>query len=608
MNKKYNLALSLIALFVSAQATAGANFTIGPKAGTTLPTTVPAGKSVSAYYMITNNTNSTRSGYTLKGLPSTAIPNVSNGNCTFPLTLAAKASCVLQLDINGAASGAFFLCKASSCTSASVPLNVSVVSITPFVAVGGYYNGIKSNSLVATSIDNGAQWSYTLSGVTGPTLPSALTSGLPAYNVVMSPTLMSVDCVQNNCSAVGTYGTQPYPLIVSSTDSGQTWNYTMTATSAAQQPAGFVGGSLLGVSCSGLSCVAAGGYSDGTKGYPALIFRTNNTTNWTYASLPAPDSFGTSLGYSNVKCTPTTCVAVGNYSLAHFSLTYPLITTSQTQGTTWTNTLDNSSTSLPADFHDQGVLNAVDATGSNFIAVGSYTTFSYIYYPLVGLSTDNGSTWTFPINSSTLVSDFSNNAVFYSASCSGNACIAVGRYENNQNSTYPLIATSSDKGQTWTYTMDSSIPQLPSDFLSTNAFGQVYTSSCSGTICVAGGDYSNGNGDFPLLANSTDGGKTWTYRITSAYPVMTNDTMIEGYFNAVQCRGTTCFAAGGYSNGTKNYPLLAVSRDGGYTWSYSINSNYPALPSDYQDNGLFTSFGLPGVSKLLPHSLKFLAH
>lgn len=608
MHKKYNLALSLIAMFVSAQAIAGANFTIGPKAGTTLPTTVPAGKSVAAYYTITNNTSSVRTGYTLKGLPSTVRPNGSNGNCTFPLTLAAKASCVLQLDISGAASGGFFLCKASSCTSASVPLNVSVVSITPFIAVGGYDNSTRSNSLIATSIDNGTQWSYTLSGVTGPSLPVALANRGPAYNFDGGPApLWAVDCVQNNCSAVGGYGIQPYPLIASSTDSGQTWNYTMTAHSAAQQPAGFISGNFLGVSCSGVFCVAAGTYSDSSKQYPAIVFRTNVIANWTYASLPTPSNFSISTGYSNVKCTATTCVAVGTYTTNGLT-TYPLISTGQAPGATWANTVDGNSSGLPTDFYNQGVLNAVDVSGSNFIAVGAYDDFSFITYPLVGLSTNNGSIWSFPIDSSTLVADYSGNGVFYSVSCSGKVCIAAGRYRNNQNSTYPLIMTSSDQGQNWTYTMNSSTPQLPADFLSTDGFGQVSTSACSGTICVVGGEYQNESGVFPLLANSTDGGKTWTYRITSAYPTMINDTMTEGYFKAVQCKGTTCFAAGGYSNGTKNYPLLAVSRDGGNTWSYSINSIYPALPSDYQDNGMFTSFGVPGVSKFLPQTLKFLVH
>lgn len=606
MNKKYNLGLSLIAMFVSAQAIAAANFTIGPKPGTTLPTTVPAGKSVSAYYTITNNTNSTRSGYTLKGLPATVIANVSNGNCTFPLTLGAKASCVLQLDISGAASGVFYLCKASSCTSASEPLNVSVVSITPFIAVGGYDSSTRANSLIATSIDNGAKWSYTLSGVTGPSIPAALANSVPAYNFDGGPApLWAVDCVQNNCSAVGGYGTQPYPLIASSTDSGQTWSYTMTAHSAAQQPTDFTSGNFLGVSCSGVFCVAAGTYSDSSKQYPAIVFRANLTANWTYASLPALSNFNISMGYSNVKCTTTTCVAVGTYTTNSLT-TYPLISTSQNKGVTWANTVDSNSSGLPTDFYNQGVLNAVDASGANFIAVGSYDDFSLVTYPWVGLSTNNGSTWTFPIDSNTLVDDYSGNGVFYSASCSGKTCVAAGSYRNNENNTYPLVMTSSDQGQTWTYTMDSSKPLLPADFLSSGGFGQVYSAACSGDICVVGGVYQNENGAFPLLANSSNGGKTWTYRITSSYPKMTSDTMVEGNFKVVQCKGTTCFAAGGYSNGTKNYPLLAVSRDGGITWSYSINSVYPTLSSDYQDNGLFTSFGIPGVSKFLPHSLKFL--
>jgi DNA-binding beta-propeller fold protein YncE len=129
MNKKTSFKLNkfyaVIALLLTQNAFA-ANFTIAPFG--TLPTTVPTGQSVSANYTLTNMTNTTRNGYVLTGFPATVTQNTTSPNCTNPINLGPNASCNLQLDITGAVSSNFAICKGNSCTTATTPLNVSVSS------------------------------------------------------------------------------------------------------------------------------------------------------------------------------------------------------------------------------------------------------------------------------------------------------------------------------------------------------------------------------------------------------------------------------------------------------------------------------------------------
>jgi hypothetical protein len=118
----------LLILFFAQNVFAAANFTIAPTS--TLPTTVLPGQSVSAFYTLTNMTNTTRAGYVIQGLPGTVIQNTTPPYCTNPVNLAPHASCQLCLDVSGAASANIALCKGSSCTTASSPLNVSVTPVT----------------------------------------------------------------------------------------------------------------------------------------------------------------------------------------------------------------------------------------------------------------------------------------------------------------------------------------------------------------------------------------------------------------------------------------------------------------------------------------------
>jgi hypothetical protein len=123
-------------------------FTITPKAGTTLPTSVAQNSTVTAYYTVTNNTGSQRLGNFVKFLP----PNVSQitmggtyaNTCgaTFTLTPAGASgsSCTLQLLVSGAVDANdalqqhhLFVCFPGglACSGTNYSLNVSVTATAP---------------------------------------------------------------------------------------------------------------------------------------------------------------------------------------------------------------------------------------------------------------------------------------------------------------------------------------------------------------------------------------------------------------------------------------------------------------------------------------------
>ncbi len=104
-----------------------ANFEIKPV--DVLPTLVRNGDTVAAHFLVINKTSSTRTGYTLGGLP-TNVKQIFATNlffdrvCGNPLTLGAKKSCILSLEITGPASFDFSLCNKSSCTSSAVSVKL----------------------------------------------------------------------------------------------------------------------------------------------------------------------------------------------------------------------------------------------------------------------------------------------------------------------------------------------------------------------------------------------------------------------------------------------------------------------------------------------------
>lgn len=173
--------------------------------------------------------------------------------------------------------------------------------------------------------------------------------------------------------------------------------------------------------------------------------------------------------------------------------------------------------------------------------------------------------------------------------------IAVGTYIIG-TSIFPLVATSNDMGNTWIYTTAGLSPLPPAAIDKM----ELFSSSCSGTNCIASG-YYNGTppyNSYPVVAQSSDGGNTWGYQLTNVSPVLPSD-FLQGQLTTTSCSGINCVAAGDYYNlSVARYPLLASSHDSGNTWNYRIDSsniNTPALPSDFTQ-GIFTTTSCSGLN------------
>ncbi len=185
--------------------------------------------------------------------------------------------------------------------------------------------------------------------------------------------------------------------------------------------------------------------------------------------------------------------------------------------------------------------------------------------PLLGLSTDNGVTWNYPgdITHTSLPHSF-HNGELRGITCSNSLCIAIGTYDDHVTHR-PLLALTKDSGLTWSYPDIND--NLPASFKSGWFSG---SPSCTGNYCIAVGSYRDDKKYLPLLAVTRDAGITWSYPDEINSP-----NFREGMFYDSTCIGSTCMAVGYHYEGT-TYPLLALSKNYGATWTYVTETTLPA--------------------------------
>jgi hypothetical protein len=160
------------------------------------------------------------------------------------------------------------------------------------------------------------------------------------------------------------------------------------------------------------------------------------------------------------------------------------------------------------------------------LAGGFYDFQNGAQYPMLATSSNGGAanSWKYAIDSKgSLPADYIANGVFIDTSCSETACIAVGQYDTDTG-TYPMIAVSTQGGarNTWKYVIDVS-SNLPNEY---DGFASFDSASCSNTICVAGGQYSDDDGNtfYPMLAVSTQSGASgsWKYVVDNTVATFAN--------------------------------------------------------------------------------------
>ncbi len=254
-----------------------------------------------------------------------------------------------------------------------------------------------------------------------------------------------------------------------------------------------------------------------------------------------------------VGCTGSGSTAVCAGAGEDYTDGSPILVVSADGGNTWTPK------SL-AGLSDSGILNAASCTGtgSNAICVAGGEDLSGDSLPTIFASTDGGNTWSLKS-----VPGISTTGVVFATSCTGNGsnaiCVAAGQFSSLQ----PLLAVSTDGGNTWSSQAVSGLSPDDASFYSVSCTG-----SGSNAICVATGqDETNGS---PVLAVSTNGGNTWALKSIS-------DAPFGGIFIGVSCTGNSstgvCTAIGTVGGG---YGFVAASNDGANTWAIKSIPNFPS--------------------------------
>lgn len=601
--------VALISSFAEA-----ATFNIVPQR--TLPPTVPQHGAAFAYYVISNLTTRTLSNNFVKNLPAqvtqvTCQPQFCGTTFDLAPMGSDNDSCILKLIIKGPTPYAnpFEICTVAKtdCDETTYPLNVTQVDSLPFIGVGagGYSNSARKGfPFLATTNDSGANWHYP------PEVFKALTSSIdPSYT---SGSFFSAACSGENdksiCIASGQYSNNvtTFPLIAVGLNNATTWNYPRSVFEHLQSAISpdFVSGKLRGASCSGSgknsTCIAAGDYMTQITQLPLLAKSSDGGLLWTYPesvhqnlkSVIAPDflnGFLESASCSKSTCQ-TVCIASGGY--CNSSKCFPLLALSKDKGNNWiypSDIFNDLTTKIDSDFGG-GSFESSSCTGSGnetiCAAAGTFFT-SAASLPLVAVTQNGGNTWSYPpsifSDLPTRIGHRFTGGIFNSTSCTGSGratvCLAVGTFFRD-GPNFPFIAVSRDAGSTWNYPdfIYTKLKKLVDPkFTSGNFLGASCTGKGKHAICVAAGTYcqsvgcSNGN---PLIAVSKNGGKSWTYppSVFSDLTTKIDPNYQLGLFRDVSCTGNEnyniCIATGQYSNDIATFPLVAVSRDSGQTWTY----------------------------------------
>ncbi len=489
--------------------------------------------------------------------------------CGKTFVLEPYGSCTLELAISGPVSSdcgssdnpCLFVCMSDgfTCAGTKHPLEVKTAA---FPVAGGVYYPTDAGStpmLAAMTSSSGDKWDFSID-VNGP-LPSDLADGV----------FIGTDCTGNACLAVGGYlGSENYsnvyPMIAVSQKGGakNSWSY---AIDSADVPSDYVGfGFFSNIDCSGEICVASGQYETETNTYPLLAVSTKSgaTGSWTYETSPYPNGI-----FNSVSCDGDLCIVGGQYG--NGSTLYPLllVNTDISGGGTWEPVIDSTHDTLPSDFANNGILFSVACSGQTCIAGGQYENSGANsgYYPLLVMSSnvENGD-WDYVISSTGLPEDGVANGdnefnFIKGTSCSGGICLAGGNYVTNANN-YPilLVNTNASTSDTWTPVVTSDEDSLPTAYGTNGAFFAV---SCSGEICAAAGGYEDDGGiDAPILyVNIAVESGTWSYAVDDSNNLPDKFSQ-GGSFYGVTCNAVMCMAEGYYADNESvpnYYGMVAVN-------------------------------------------------
>jgi hypothetical protein len=475
--------------------------------------------------------------------------------------------------------------------NANHTIAVSFVATPLLAVAGFYSNNpvptITNLPLLGLSSDGGLTWAYAIqSGTALPTDYRPVSYGAPLVATSCSGTGNTGFCV-----AVGQYynsNSSPYPLIALAKQKGTEISYPVYSASSLLPSDYTSSGGFTSVSCGSSHCVAGGTYTAGSTVFPMIAVSTNSGVTWTYpiqsANMPAQYASSGTLQAGKCSQNSPICTAHGSYT-ATDSKTYPVVALSSNAGSAWTYPLQSTGP-LPSDYLNNGSFTTSACHGTTCIAAGSYDNTAGTK-PFIATSHDSGASWSYTLSSTSMTLPTSLKDLSYfnwaDSSCSSTTCIVVGSYYSSNYQVYPLLAVSQDSGTTWSFPI-SGEGLLPQDY---NTNGGFNSASCSNAICAAAGSYQNTEGYYPMIATSTDHGVTFAYTMQIGSSTQPGNASSTSMLRSIDCTGALCIAGGNTQYMAKMYPLALVSQNGGIDWTYSFDSASSMLPVGYVTNGNF---------------------
>lgn len=391
-----------------------------------------------------------------------------------------------------------------------------------------------------------------------------------------------------------TQATVQYPMLFVSNDLGNTWNYKVEFDRLL--PADFSElGAFQATDCSEESCVAVGEYIDADFiRYPMILASTNRGVNWKYkidkTTGALPREFQNDGFLFDASCAGDTCAVIGQYTALNNNV-YPILAVSTDGTQSWSYEVDKKPYTLPFIYDTAGIFYDVACSGDFCIAGGEYLSLPAPVlvsdFPMLITSSNRGINWDYQVDgrSATLPNNFQLGGRFVSVTCANNSCAAVGNYLGSSTLNLMLaVSTDMDTIQSWDYKIEEGL-NPPTDFISNGVFTQI---SCADEVCAAGGNYRDSlNVQYPVLAVSIDGGDTWNYKVEKLNNLPVGFTS-NGSFESVSCSDDLCVAAGFYFFNSIRYPMLIESTNGGVTWVYKVERGLNTPPS-FSNQGRFTN-------------------
>ena len=386
-----------------------------------------------------------------------------------------------------------------------------------------------------------------------------------------------------------------------STDGGVNWSLAQPATFAPNLQNSSPNAFFNSVSCSGSSCVAAGQFKDASGRYQAMTESSSDGgVTWGLAqpAIFAPNVQNSSphAAFYSVSCSSSTCVAAGQFA-DRSGHEQAMTETSTDGGVTWglaqpATYAPNLQSTLPYAFFD-----SVSCSVSSCVAAGRFADGSGHDQAMTETSTDGGVNWGLaqPVTFAPNLQNSSPFTAFYSVSCSGSSCVAAGQFVDRSGRYQAMTETSTDGGVHWGLAQPATFAPNLQNTLPNTYFDSV---SCSASSCVAAGRFYDGSGRYQAMTEtSTNGGVTWSVAQPATYAPNLQSTLPYAFFDSVSCSSSSCVAAGQFSDGSgHDQAMTETSTDGGVNWSLAQPATFAPNVQNSSPNAFFNSVSCSGSS------------